>query len=189
MCTDLLKIKKLSYKINLYSEYKKTPKINSKRKRDDVEDSKCSKKQNMSLNDDDDDECSICCYKHLESHFLTCTHCEKKWCKTCIKKTDMISYHIQKKIIEKQYIGLEDIKKIINSWACPFCKKYKTFIEETDYKFKADFINLILRYSNNFKNYRYNKKYKCDNCSNITETKSIIPQCNECKLFNMNEIE
>ena len=72
----------------------------------------------------------------------------------------MISCRIQKKIIEKQKVELEDIKKIINSWACPFCKKYKSFIEDTDSVFNSKFINLILRYSNNFSNYRYNKKYK-----------------------------
>lgn len=189
MCTDLLKIKKSSYNINLNSKDKKIPRINSKRKREDKEDYKFSKKQHMSLNHNKFNECSICYEKKKSSHFLTCTHCKKKWCVKCVKETDMIACDIQKKIIEKQQIELEDIKKIINAWSCPFCKKYKTFIEDTDNVFNAQFINLILRYSNNFKNHRYNKKYKCDNCSNITETKSIIPQCNKCKLFNMNEIE
>ena len=136
--------------------------------------------------------CIICTNNKKKNSFMTCTHCNFKWCKDCLRETDYLFYDYQERKINF-FLSVDDIKELISLQSCPNCRRFRTFKEtkfnEIHIDFKYKFIDLIKYYSNNL-NYGNTKNHKCLNCNDniIQKSNKIIPQCNKCNLFNMMEI-
>jgi hypothetical protein len=137
-------------------------------------------------------ECPICTENIPETELMACYYCNYKWCKKCIIKSDDILYNKTKKLVQEQSnIEYDLIKKLINLQSCPICRSFKCFKEEKNdsnfNSFKNEFKDNIKYLSEDLYN-NTEKQFKCNNCGINKKSSKLIPQCNECGLFNMMEL-
>ncbi len=204
-----IKTQKKSTKTNLANDKTgKTPRIDCKKRNQYSEDDKkinimqnkvkkmkkCNKEHDTHEKCIEDNliQCPICMDNKKENKIMTCTHCNFKWCKECLKNSDYLFYDCQERR-SNGFFTVDDIKELITLQSCPICRKFRTFEEakfnERYINFKYQFIDLIKYYSKNL-NYGNTKDYNCLNCNDniIQKSNKVIPQCNKCNLFNMMEI-